>query len=729
MLRILPWPVLLLLLFAGCSDSPSAGSPTDNSADSAAAGTAAAEQDSKATADSAAEKSDEESADVAWPPPPARPRTALPGNWVLELHIPASGYLLPTALVQVSEGDDGSFAATSIDSPPQVEQTTVASAQLSGNTANLVIELSNPQIPITKVDFQGELKDGIILGNALLGNGNCTPARLVATDEEKFPETIQPQPVLFAGEIETLAQGFQENPTVGVFRGFAEKHPETPLALLACHLELLQSKILGATTEEVQKTAEVYLSTAKRWGTRNETYTALQIGQILTSQRNQPEIALEHLKLAESRLSEGSPEAWKQLLDDTLRQARANVALVRMNSEDPEVVKQAVEEIRQLQKQQPYNHLILYALADYARRQQQTDEAISWYAQLVVAPMLESALLQEWDADDVDNPLPGETLARLWKEKHGSTEGLDEFLDEMYETTIYAFLKDLPQTAVESNGNRTVLCELFTGARCPPCVAADVSTGALEKTIPREDLVILRYHQHVPGPDPLTSQDSEARFHGYYQLQGTPSVILNGRPFPAGGGFMQHAADVFQQLRDAITPLLKETTDVVLQLSADADGENLNLSAAVSGLEATSPNLRLRLILAEDDIHFEASNGIRRHEMVVRTMPGGPSGVKPKEGKLEFSESISLEDFKNELVDYLAAYEEGNNWQFSAKPLALDRLYLVAFVQDDDTGEVLQVATVPVTGELKFPESSEPAPPKTEPDEPQDAAEGAKPVE
>ena len=69
------------------------------------------------------------------------------------------------------------------------------------------------------------------------------------------------------------------------------------------------------------------------------------------------------------------------------------------------------------------------------------------------------------------------------------------------------------------------MVELFTGSKCAPCVAADLDAAALEVTWPMSHLIVLRYHEHVPGPDPLRNADSEARF-GYYNGKGTPTVSL-----------------------------------------------------------------------------------------------------------------------------------------------------------------------------------------------------------
>ena len=56
------------------------------------------------------------------------------------------------------------------------------------------------------------------------------------------------------------------------------------------------------------------------------------------------------------------------------------------------------------------------------------------------------------------------------------------------------------------------LVELFTGAQCPPCVAADIAFDAeAVKSYKAADVVLLQYHLHIPGPDPLTNADSEKR--------------------------------------------------------------------------------------------------------------------------------------------------------------------------------------------------------------------------
>jgi hypothetical protein len=76
-------------------------------------------------------------------------------------------------------------------------------------------------------------------------------------------------------------------------------------------------------------------------------------------------------------------------------------------------------------------------------------------------------------------------------------------------------------------------------------------------------------------------------------------------------------------------------------------------------------------------------------------MPGGTGGVELKDGKLRYEGKVDLKAIKRQLDDYLRAFEEAQKTTFPSKPLDLSRLHLVAFVQNDQTKEVYQAATIP----------------------------------
>jgi hypothetical protein len=86
-----------------------------------------------------------------------------------------------------------------------------------------------------------------------------------------------------------------------------------------------------------------------------------------------------------------------------------------------------------------------------------------------------------------------------------------------------------------SDRDHVLLLELFTGAQCGPCVAADLAFDALSQAYNPTNLITLQYHLHIPGPDPLTSPDCVSR-QTYYEVRSTPSTYFNGRALAGGGG-------------------------------------------------------------------------------------------------------------------------------------------------------------------------------------------------
>jgi hypothetical protein len=111
----------------------------------------------------------------------------------------------------------------------------------------------------------------------------------------------------------------------------------------------------------------------------------------------------------------------------------------------------------------------------------------------------------------------------------------------------------------------------------------------------------------------------------------------------------------------------------------------------------------LRVVLAEKEVPYLGSNHIRHHHMVVRKLIGGAEGIAWKDGGASLEETIDLVKLRQELADYLANYERGRDYEFDAKPLPMQGLYVVAFVQNDKTKEVLQAVSIPVAGTVEYP--------------------------
>jgi hypothetical protein len=293
----------------------------------------------------------------------------------------------------------------------------------------------------------------------------------------------------------------------------------------------------------------------------------------------------------------------------------------------------------------------------------------------------------------------GETLAAL-----------DAALDKEYLATVPPFKVEPQPGRKDPAADRVAVLELFTGAQCPPCVAADVAFDAARKAYNPADVVLLQYHLHIPGPDPLTNPAAVARWEYYQKLYpynpatgggmaGTPTTLFNGKPEArqnAGGGPMEAAAGKFGQYRAALNRLLEQSSPVSVSGTATRSGDKLDITAEVSGAPA---GVRLRLVVVEDTVKYVGSNRVRFHHQVVRVMPGGADGVEVTGGSFRHAAAVDLAEVRRGLVKYLDDYAATERpFPKPDRPLALDQLGVVALVQDDATGEILQAARIEVAG-------------------------------
>jgi hypothetical protein len=251
----------------------------------------------------------------------------------------------------------------------------------------------------------------------------------------------------------------------------------------------------------------------------------------------------------------------------------------------------------------------------------------------------------------------------------------------------------------KAKSNRAVLVELFTGAQCPPCVAADMAFDGLEKTYQSGEVVLLQYHLHIPGPDPMSNTDTDNRFEYYMdaypkKVRGTPTSLFNGKLDATGGGDRDDAPDKYKEFCTVVNKFLETPDTLKLSATAARSGAKIAIHAKVAGLDKPGENMCLRLALVEDWVRYKGGNGLQYHHRVVRAMPGGVKGVSVKEKDFEHKAAIDLDDLRASLNKYLNEdYPEG------PRPMRLRNLSVVAFVQDDETAEVLQAVNVPVRQE------------------------------
>jgi hypothetical protein len=282
------------------------------------------------------------------------------------------------------------------------------------------------------------------------------------------------------------------------------------------------------------------------------------------------------------------------------------------------------------------------------------------------------------------------------KEIDARIETLEAKADQEYLKKMSPFQPD-PFKGRKGNSDRVVLVELFTGAECPPCVAADLAFDGVEKTYKPSEVVLLEYHEHIPGPDPLTNSDTEARLDYYGdEIGGTPAIFFDGRPKAGGGGDVAVAKNLYGDYRTAIEAQLEKPPKAKLKAIASRKGDKIDIQAEVSDLEKPGDKVRLRLALVEEQVRYLGGNNVRLHHRVVRALPGGAKGLALKDKTGKQTASIDLGDLRTKLNKYLDDFGKKQPFPDSKRPMNFKKLNIVAFVQDDDSKEILQATQIEV---------------------------------
>ncbi len=280
------------------------------------------------------------------------------------------------------------------------------------------------------------------------------------------------------------------------------------------------------------------------------------------------------------------------------------------------------------------------------------------------------------------------------KEVDATLAKMDEELDREFLKTAVPFKPDA-FAGRKGKSSRVVVVELFTGAECPPCVAADVAFDGLLQTYKPSDVVLLQYHLHIPRPDPLTNADSEKRSE-YYEVEGTPTAQINGKGAPSLGGGKAQAEVRYTRLCELLNEALETDAGAALKLTAARKGDKVDLEATVTGLKKTGDKVRLRFVLVEEVVRYPGGNRQRLHHHVVRAFPGGVSGFALKEESAKQSVAVDLAEVARGIEKYLTDYQKSEKFRTDYQPLDPRKLKVAALIQDDATKEILQAAQVEV---------------------------------
>jgi tetratricopeptide (TPR) repeat protein len=288
------------------------------------------------------------------------------------------------------------------------------------------------------------------------------------------------------------------------------------------------------------------------------------------------------------------------------------------------------------------------------------------------------------------------------KTHNGSLAGLEEMLNAKLEKAMADARPPVtPYQPPKARTDRVVLAEIFTGSGCPPCVGADIAfEGALDR-YKGQELAVLMYHLHIPLPDPLANPSTDTRSK-FYGIQGVPAFYVDGVSDDQGGGSAAMAAGIYKErIEPVVDKRLLAKAGAKVTLQAAMTGSAVSVKVQVGKPAVAAKRLRLQIALVEERVRYAGENGIRVHPMVVRSLAGKDAqGFAIEPGKAmaiahTFDIAKVVAEAKAHLDDFEARRSAGGSkFAFSEKKHDIDtsRLVVVAFVQDEETKQILQAA-------------------------------------
>ncbi len=225
---------------------------------------------------------------------------------------------------------------------------------------------------------------------------------------------------------------------------------------------------------------------------------------------------------------------------------------------------------------------------------------------------------------------------------------------------------------------RVVLLEDFTNTSCPPCVDSD---AAIIETLEAFGaggcgVISIQYHVSWPSPfDPfyLAARTENNARTSYYGVDGVgvPYVVIDGiELLPPGQG-----AEDASQMQSAVDRRLKVVSPIELSVRNTTNGTAGQAEVDVTVLsEVPTAHYHIRIAVVESDIHYEADNGLDHFDNVLRDMLPNADGRTLDNLVVGSTQTIS------------ESYTIDGDWKAGD-------LSVIAYVQNEDTKEIIQAAT------------------------------------
>ncbi|MBL8866261.1 MAG: hypothetical protein JNK93_11940 [Planctomycetia bacterium] len=249
----------------------------------------------------------------------------------------------------------------------------------------------------------------------------------------------------------------------------------------------------------------------------------------------------------------------------------------------------------------------------------------------------------------------------------------------------------------KAKGDRIAVVEIFSANEAVQAAAFDFARDALLKAYKPTDVIVLNYHMSIQGgPDVFANKGAQDRVE-FYQSGVSQGVLayVNGKRAVRLQKETSAAASkaIFDSLKEKVDEELEKPSGAKIALAVTSGEKGFVGKATIADLEKAGEQTFLRFAVVEERIRYSASNGVRYHHNVVRAMPGG-KGIALKQKTAEHTVTVNANEIREGLTKFLDEAARETDAPRGERPLALKSLKLVAFIQHDSTGDILNAAQV-----------------------------------
>lgn len=235
--------------------------------------------------------------------------------------------------------------------------------------------------------------------------------------------------------------------------------------------------------------------------------------------------------------------------------------------------------------------------------------------------------------------------------------------DKSNDTTLAYFNTNEPEV------KKFIIWESFTNTGCGPCA----SINPVNEKVINENLdTVIPMFLHTSWPSsqdpfytPIKTVLNERT--KYYNVGSVPSVIINGKATNILGDE--------QKLKDFVSSEKEILSAIKLNVMGNISGGKYISTVNIEVLGGMAPgNYKLQVGITESDLSFDAPNGEKHFTWVLRNLYPSETGTPV---------DIATENKITKVIecDLDASWKE-------------DNLELFAFIQNDDTKEILQAAKI-----------------------------------